>query len=426
MKKIYCEKCGLELENGLCPNCSINNSKNKKNNSNIHKICPSCKLKNDEDALFCAYCGLPFDVEIDKHLQKELVGIYSTDVIDYYNKLNNKKDGIADDIFGRKSVIRVLIVCILTIVVILLTTKIIVPIMNNMKIRNELLNDETIESGEITSIDSTTSIMETTESSQKYLDLKDKWVKQDGYIYAFDKDGNPVVDEWIEETDDNGDLRKYYFDVDGKLVVNSWIDGEFYVGSDGAMLVDADTPDGAHVDEDGHVVVELDGGVKVDGETKVYYEKPGDTETKVASNQKSANSGIIKGVDKDKTYQLYVRDVGQKRETIESGSDKCNIIFYKPIIDGSDEREVEVINKLFEEKYNTEFKEMLVTLAKSKTELPKSITMNQVQQRTLNENRYLVIVSGRLLPRHGLYEKHKYRFVFDRKSQQLLIKDITE
>ena len=75
------------------------------------------------------------------------------------------------------------------------------------------------------------------------------------------------------------------------------------VGSDGAMLIDTVTPDGARVDEDGRVIVE-DRGVAVQ-ETQVYYEDPNSTETKNASTQKSSTAGEIKGVDKDKQYELY-------------------------------------------------------------------------------------------------------------------------
>lgn len=39
------------------------------------------------------------------------------------------------------------------------------------------------------------------------------------------------------------------------MEANCWIDGKYYVGSDGAMLVNATTPDGYKVDENGVVIL---------------------------------------------------------------------------------------------------------------------------------------------------------------------------
>ena len=59
-------------------------------------------------------------------------------------------------------------------------------------------------------------------------------------------------------------------------------------------------------------------------------------------------------------------------------------------------------------------------------ELPKSITFNVVEQRSLNSNRMNVLIHGRLVPRSGLNEKLKFRFIYDRKSKKITIADITE
>lgn len=56
----------------------------------------------------------------------------------------------------------------------------------------------------------------------------------------------PELCEVWQETDG----RWYYYDHLGYIVKNSWIDN-YYVGADGAMLVDTMTPDGYYVDKDG-------------------------------------------------------------------------------------------------------------------------------------------------------------------------------
>ncbi|WP_031554934.1 tetratricopeptide repeat protein [Oribacterium sp. FC2011] len=47
------------------------------------------------------------------------------------------------------------------------------------------------------------------------------------------------------------DGKRYFFDDNGAMLKNQWIDNTFYVGADGAMLVDTVTPDGQKVGKDG-------------------------------------------------------------------------------------------------------------------------------------------------------------------------------
>lgn len=192
--------------------------------------------------------------------------------------------------------------------------------------------------------------------------------------------------------------------MDGRLVVNSWIDGEYYVGADGAMLKDQATPDGAYVDEDGRVLVQGAEGVAVTRETYVYYEYPGASETVEASNVKSNITGRIIGVDPEKKYELYVKNIRQERETVQKGDLKCNIIYYVPIMDGADEREVKRINEALEESF-VKFKNSLVNTANTSPQLPKTIAFNVVEQKTVTSNRVNIITQGRITPRKGLIEK---------------------
>ena len=432
MKKEYCKYCGLELENGMCT-CdeffSVLKSKRKVSET---LICDTCKKKIDEDAKFCPYCGVILGVNgNDIALQKELKGENAPDVLEYYSA-KDLKDG--KKVYKRESGIRILSIVMIVMAIFLYSfMTYIYPYIKkrveDAKLKNELLNSETTEYLVESISDTNLNIAESSyieETKNERISLRDKWVNQDGFFYAYDKNGDPVVDDWVTETDENGVEQKYYFDIDGKLVVDSWIDGEYYVGSDGAMLKDTATPDGAYVDEDGRVLVQQLDAIPVEIETHVYYESPNsEAETVVASKQKSSNSGNIKGVDQNESYELYIKNIIQKRETVTKGNLRCNIIYYVPVIVGAKEKEVKNVNEAINNSFE-EFKNVLVNEANSASELPKSIIFNTVEQRTVNSNRMNIIVHGKVSPRKGLTEKRKFRFVYDRKSKEVKMMDITE
>lgn len=65
-----------------------------------------------------------------------------------------------------------------------------------------------------------------------------------GWWYIKD-DGNYVVSDWLEDN-----MKMYYFNADGYMASNAWV-GNYYLGADGAMLVNTTTPDGYQVGMDG-------------------------------------------------------------------------------------------------------------------------------------------------------------------------------
>ncbi len=423
MKKIYCKYCGLELERGSC-NCEqFLRTKNK--SVRELKICDTCGKRVDSDAVYCPYCGIPLDVNGNiRSLQKELRGENAPDVLEIYRK-EDRRRGVKSSKIRKSKLTGVVITIIVLAMATITFATFLLPIVKE-KITNYQLKKELEEAAlddDLRLEPRNARVVEQT--TQPVLDLKDMWVEREGYFYALDENGDPVVDDWVTETDENGEEQKYYFDIDGKLVVNSWIDGEYYVGADGAMLRDQDTPDGAHVDEDGRVLLKDGEGVPVTQETYVYYENPNSEETKSASNLRSSTSGNIRGVDPEKTYELYIKNIRQERETIEKGDLRCNIIYYVPIIEGADEKEVKNINAEIEDSFK-KFRTELMSIANSEQELPKSIIFNTVEQRTLNSNRMNILAHGRITPRRGLTHKKKFRFVYDRKSKKITITDISE
>ncbi|WP_155991166.1 hypothetical protein [Oribacterium sp. FC2011] len=59
-------------------------------------------------------------------------------------------------------------------------------------------------------------------------------------------DGTYSVNQW-----ELIDGKWYYFDGEGWMMKNSWIQSKYYVGNDGAMIVDGQTCDGFLVDSEG-------------------------------------------------------------------------------------------------------------------------------------------------------------------------------
>ena len=431
----YCKYCGLELENH---SCSCDNFKMQSIKSNIKTnnlkniICDTCGKTNDFDAQYCEYCGIPLHIDGNiKKLQKELCGADAIDVINFYSKNNKSKSKMIVKSFS-------FIITMLIIVLIIGVTfgYIIRPYVNDIVDKylirsssendNNDINDSDNESNIKSTSESLELITDIVETSQPLIELKDMWIKQDGFYYCFDKDGLPVVDDWVTEIDENGVEKKYYFDIDGKLVINSWIDGEYYVGSDGAMLRNQATPDGAFVDEDGRVLLMGGDTVPVVQETFVYYEFPDESSQTKAMTQKSSTTGEIKGIDPNKQYELYIKNIKMVRNTIAKNDLKCNFVYYIPTFDGANEKEVLNINNAFNEVFVTQFSEIINKYALNRYELPKSIVFNVVEQRSLNSNRINILIHGRLVPRSGLNEKLKFRFIYDRKSKKITVTDISE
>ena len=70
------------------------------------------------------------------------------------------------------------------------------------------------------------------------------WQKVSGAWYYMDNSGAMQTD-WKEINN-----VWYYFNADGVMQANRWV-GDYYLGSSGAMLVNATTPDGYRVDASG-------------------------------------------------------------------------------------------------------------------------------------------------------------------------------
>lgn len=428
MREIYCKHCGLELENGMCTCGSFLYPKNRIIVGS--KKCDTCKSRIDADAIYCPYCGIPQNVDGNiRKLQNELKGANAKDVIEVYQNMDKKKG-----IKKRVSIFTPLIsIVLIAIILAVSVTTFIMPVVRQMmddyQMRKLLLETEEganekdaipVQQGTIWNP------RNIEETSQPIIEMKDTWIKRDGYYYAFDKNGDPVIEDWVTEVDEEGNEQKYYFDIDGKLVINSWIDGEYYVGSDGAMLKNQATPDGAFVDEDGRVIVQGIQNVQGEMETYVYHETSDSSDALAATKQKSAISGEIKGVDKEAKYELYVKDIIQVKDTITKGDLKCNVIYYIPVIDGTEEREVYKANIAIVNVFAEKFPNQIKALANEYMDLPKSITLNVVNQRNVTKSKVTIIMEGKLIPRKGLSEKKKFRLIYDRKSAQLIVSNISD
>ncbi len=428
MRKIYCKYCGLELENDMCTCDSFLYPRNKVIVG--YKNCDTCKSKIDADAIYCPYCGIPQNVDGNiKKLQNELKGVNAKDVIEVYNKKDRKK-GIDKKTPTYASLISIILVGIILVVSI---TTFIMPVVRQMiddyKMRKLLLETEDSIKERVSNATPHNPIRDSyndEETAQPIIEIKDTWIKRDGYYYTFDENGDPVIDDWVTYVDEDGNEQKYYFDIEGKLVINSWINGEYYVGSDGAMLKNQSTPDGAFVDEEGKVVIQGIQDTNGERETYVYYEPTNSSDTLAATSQKSAISAEIKGVDASKKYELYVKSITQMRDTIVKGDLNCNVVYYMPVMDGKEAREVNKINNAIADVFVEKFPNQIRALINEYKDLPKSITLNVVNQRNVTKSKVTIIVEGKLIPRKGLSEKKKFRLIYDRKSAQLIVSNISD
>lgn len=371
MKKYkYCRFCGLELENN---NCSCELSKGLKSISTKIK-CDTCKENIPKDSLFCPYCGIPQFVDgRNKNLEKELMT--SPDVMEVYFG-SKKKNNIV------KLILIVIGILIIICAVLYFKSKPNIP---------EGLEETDLESN-------------INESQSIY---KDMWIKKDGAYYCFDKDGNPVVDDWIIETGENGESKYYYFDIDGKLVTNSWVGGEYYVGADGARLIDTDTPDGAKVGKDGKVIVTIETTSKSSGKQII-----------------SSDGGEIKGLAKDKKYAILMQSLTKVNEIY----NKVEFIYYVPKVSGDDVNEINTINALLIENFSSgkEFSNQLKSVVNSHNGEINSIQMLTYEQRQVTKDKYMFLVQGKLYPKKGMAEKLKYRITYNRKNKTITILNISE
>lgn len=367
----YCRFCGLELENNKCY-CDL--SKNSRAVITTKIKCDTCKESIPKDSLFCPYCGIPQFIDgRNKNLEKELMT--SPDVMEVYFGSKKKK-------YIVKLILLIIGILIIICVILYFKSKPNIP---------EGFYEAELESN-------------VNESQSVY---KDMWIEKDSAYYCFDKDGNPVVDDWIIETGENGESKYYYFDIDGKLVTNSWVGGEYYVGSDGARLIDTDTPDGAKVGKDGKVIVTIETTSKNSVKQVIF-----------------SDGGEIKGIAKDKKYAIIMESLTKINEIY----NKVELIYFVPKVSGDDINEVNVINTLLNNNFSigNEFSNQLKGIVDLHNGQINSIQMLIYEQRQVTKDKYMFLVQGKLYPKKGLAEKLKFRITYNRKNGNITILNISE
>lgn len=82
-----------------------------------------------------------------------------------------------------------------------------------------------------------------------------QWIPEPAGFKWQEDNGVCLVNAWKEIGG-----RIYYFGNDGYMMTNTWI-GNYYVGADGAMLVNAITPDGQQVEPDGARILKKSGEI---------------------------------------------------------------------------------------------------------------------------------------------------------------------
>lgn len=76
-----------------------------------------------------------------------------------------------------------------------------------------------------------------------------------GWQYVKD-DGTLIINQWFQDVDG----KWYHFDYNGNMQHDKWIDRLYYLGSDGAMLVNTTAPNGMRLGPDGTIVFNPNAG----------------------------------------------------------------------------------------------------------------------------------------------------------------------
>lgn len=451
MKKNYCEFCGQELEGTRCDCRGLDNLKEQGVNiyNRKKKKCLYCGSKMFTDSNFCPNCGMPNDsVNVfDENLQKSL-GYDNENALAHINEEEFKKRReLIEKHLNQTLKIKILLLIIIVLLSLILVFKYVLPFGRQVILDMQFLNNNKMDQMNETSdkpnketFDEGPRVEENDDDEEESTNLlsnearyKSEWVRRDGSFYAFDEEGEPIVDEWVEEVDEKtGAKSYYYFDKEGKLVTNDWVKNEYYVGADGKMLTNTYTPEGIRVDKDGRAILETEPTTvetrKNSKATQVFYDSPlgdgsvvsieevGNTNTQSTS---SNNTGIIKGTV-DTSAEIYISSLRSYTTSCTKNNKKVSIKIYYPLVKGTNSAEVNKINSTYKSYIESGFKDIIVNYINNYQEDLADITLNTVEQINLNKNRYWIKVTGRLTKASAKGVNISFRIRYDRKSGIML------
>ena len=478
MKKNYCEFCGQELEGSKCDCRGLENLKEQSVNiyNRKKKKCLYCGSKMFTDSNFCPNCGMPNDsVNVfDANLQKSL-GFDNENALPHINEEEFKKRReLIENKLNQTLKIKILLLIIIILLSLILIFKYVLPFgrqvlldmqfMNNNRIDEmressennnnsknednnengkqvkeakgpgENLHDENIEEGDVDEKNEDDE-EETTNKISNEARYKGEWVRRDGNFYAFDEEGEPIVDEWVEEVDEKtGAKSYYYFDKEGKLVTNGWVKNEYYVGADGKMLTNTYTPEGIKVDKNGKAILETEPTTTVEKTkstkaTQIFYDSPlGDGsvvsveevgETLEQSVRVTNNTGTIKGTV-DTSAALYISSLRSYTTSCMKNGRKVNIKIYYPLMKGTNAAEVRELNNTYKSYIESDFKDIIINYINNYHEDLADLTLNTVEQINFRSNRYWIKLTGRLTKATAKGVNISFRIRYDRKSGIML------
>ena len=458
MKKNYCEFCGQELEGSRCDCRGLENLKEQGVNiyNRKKKKCLYCGKKMFSDSNFCPNCGMPNDsVNVfDINLQRAL-GYDGEKTLAHINEEEFKKRReLIEKNLNQTLKIKILLLIIIVLLSLILIFKYVLPFGRQVILDMQFLNNNKIDQmressekennndgpkvSEIVSPDEDgdedEEEEETTLKIANEARYKSEWIRKNGSFYAFDEEGEPIVNEWVEEVDEKtGDKSYYYFDKEGKLVTNGWVDNEYYVGADGKMLTNTYTPEGIKVDKDGRAILETEPTTTVEKTkstraTQIFYDSPNGDGSVVSVEEigetieqsvKANNKGIIKGTV-DKTAELYISSLRSFSTTHTKNGRNVNIKIYYPLVKGTNATEVRELNNTYKSYIESDFKDIIIKYIDNYHEDLADITLNTVEKINLRNNRYWIKISGRLTKATAKGVNISYRIRYDRTNGIML------
>ena len=372
-KEKYCKFCGRELELGKCICDEFENSKNNK--THAKKIfCDTCGKSIDADSIYCAYCGIPVVVNGKiRELQLELSGENAPDVIKIYSNKSNAKNKSKSNTIFTIVIVSIVMFCV-GLFIGLIAKPIFDKFISDYSIRKNIISD--VDINETMEIIETTTTKNNEDETTIIRDEKEKNVDETDNV------DNEKSEESKKETSDEKNLDD-----------NS--------------------------EEDDNLEEDDSEKVNVKRDNTVYFDAPSTSSNIRNSNQKSAITGEIVGVDPDKKYSIYIKNLKMIKDSVKNGEKSCNITYYIPYFDGADNEEVNKVNEIFDSLFRKDYNERIKEFALGETELPDSIIFNKVEQRNVNKSKVTIIIYGNAKSKKSLQKKLKYRIIYDRKQETI-------
>lgn len=119
--------------------------------------------------------------------------------------------------------------------------------------------------------------------------------------------------------------------------------------------------------------------------------------------------------DEDVEQTVRIKSTEKITDTIDDDEYECKLTFVKPIMQGKNSEETEMLNETIDELMDVLWDEV-ESLINDYSSLPKSVTFSTPTLGTVSSSKILINLSGSIVPRSGSSKSIKYRITYDREE----------